>query len=351
MKSRLKTSLLSVLTLSLLWGCGAPPALVAAEGQSLEAKRSTGKYDLIVLPQEGVSPILKAIQGARESVTLEMYLFTNYDTSAQLVNALIARAKAGVDVRVIIEAHPYTPGKADEPLPPNLNQDAIKALIGGGVRVKRSSPKFRYTHSKFMVIDSKVAYFMTLNFTNSAFSTNREYALADSEPTDVAEAARIFESDWQEEVFVPRDPDLVVSPHNSRQRLLELISSAKRSVTIQCEYLTDPQVVKLLGEKARSGVEVTLMIAYHEKDPKTGYDPNGEAKVLYDQAGLKRYVFSRSIKMHAKAILVDGTRAFLGSENLTANSLDNNREVGLLLDDKAVVSELLKVTQKDWDAQ
>jgi cardiolipin synthase len=56
--------------------------------------------------------------------------------------------------------------------------------------------------------------------------------------------------------------------------------------------------------------------------------------------------------MHAKLILVDGQRAFVGSQNFSTVSLDANREAGIIVADTAVVTELAGVAQGDWaDAQ
>ena len=53
--------------------------------------------------------------------------------------------------------------------------------------------------------------------------------------------------------------------------------------------------------------------------------------------------------MHAKLVLVDGQRAFVGSQNFSAVSLDANREVGVIVADTAVVAQLASVAQGDWD--
>ena len=52
--------------------------------------------------------------------------------------------------------------------------------------------------------------------------------------------------------------------------------------------------------------------------------------------------------LHAKAIVVDGQRAYVGSENLSANSLDNNREVGILVGDMRVIHKLENTMRVDW---
>jgi cardiolipin synthase len=54
--------------------------------------------------------------------------------------------------------------------------------------------------------------------------------------------------------------------------------------------------------------------------------------------------------MHAKLVLVDGQRAFVGSQNFSAVSLDANREVGIIVADTVVVAQLVNVAQGDWSA-
>src|SRR5258708_36941752 len=52
--------------------------------------------------------------------------------------------------------------------------------------------------------------------------------------------------------------------------------------------------------------------------------------------------------MHAKIIVVDGKKAFVGSENISAQSLDQNRELGIIVSDANVLSRLQTTFQKDW---
>jgi len=133
-------------TLGLLTGCGvASPFASTAEPSRLHA-RSTGSLSLLVLPDDGVTPILSAIQGAKKSIQLEMYMLTDHDLTDQIVQALIARAKAGVNVQVLLDPHPFTgpkqPGQPDQ----DVNATAAQALTAGGVQVKRTSTTFAFTH-------------------------------------------------------------------------------------------------------------------------------------------------------------------------------------------------------------
>jgi phosphatidylserine/phosphatidylglycerophosphate/cardiolipin synthase-like enzyme len=51
---------------------------------------------------------------------------------------------------------------------------------------------------------------------------------------------------------------------------------------------------------------------------------------------------------HAKAIIIDGTSAFVGSQNLTQTSLDKNRELGMILTDQPNLDRLAHVFESDW---
>lgn len=52
--------------------------------------------------------------------------------------------------------------------------------------------------------------------------------------------------------------------------------------------------------------------------------------------------------MHAKIIVVDGQKAFVGSENISTASLEHNRELGIIVGDQNVLSTLQQTFQQDW---
>ena len=55
-------------------------------------------------------------------------------------------------------------------------------------------------------------------------------------------------------------------------------------------------------------------------------------------------------RLHARAIIRDGTRAFVGSQSLRTDELDNRREVGLLISNPTVTRRLMQVFEQDWEA-
>ena len=361
---------LPAVLLALLAGCTAPahpwapqhqsfrgqagslPQLTQASAAGAFGAQATSQRRLLVMPEAGVEPVLQAIRGAKTSIRMHMYLFMTSSLGAQVLEALAERSKAGVDVRIILDGAPFTAPKPPECQPPanpvSNNQPAFDALRAAGVKVKWSDPKFRFTHQKSMVIDGQAAWVMTSNMTSSAFKSNREYIVVDRERSDVADITRLFEADWAGTSYVPRDPDLVVSPNNSRQRILALIDSAREELLMQVEYMGDKEVYAHLGARVRAGVDVTVMVAHTEKGPCSTWDTGAEEAKALAAAGVTKVAFIKKVKLHAKAVVADGARAYVGSVNFTSNSLNNNRELGLLLADRPVVNELRAVMARDW---
>jgi cardiolipin synthase len=341
-----------------LAGCGRsslPPTALQSVGDAGAlskgaAPASKSALSLLVMPDMGVTPLLKAIQGAKHSINLEVYMMTNHDESAQIVQALAARAKAGVKVQVILEARPFIPPSGDNCAPPkeNPNLDAIRVLEAGGVKVQFGNPRFRFTHEKSMVIDGSTAYIMTMNLTNSAFNSNRDFAVVDHNSADVAEVNHIFDADWNAAPYAPKNPNLVVSPDNSRGKLLALVDSATKTLIIESEFISDKEFADHLKSRVAAGVDITAMLSFQEPNACIPGDINADTTKLLTDIGITKFVFSQKVRMHAKMIVADGQRAYVGSENMTANSLDNNRELGILMSDPAIIAQLTQIALKDY---
>lgn len=142
------------------------------------------------------------------------------------------------------------------------------------------------------------------------------------------------------------DANLVVSPVNARARLLAFISEVKTSLLVEDEEMYDQQTEDALIAAARRGVKVDLILP--QPCGSSGADAN--VSRLIQGAVQVRYI--STVYMHATMMIADDMRSFVGSENFSANSLDNNRELGLLIADTGVISKLKQTFQQDWsDAQ
>lgn len=288
--------------------------------------------DLIVEPDDGRRQLARAIREADRSVTLTMYLLTD----RTLIRDLEYAHASGIDVRVILERHPYGAGDA--------NQAAYDNLMAADVPVRWSNPRFLLTHEKAMVIDGASAYVMTTNFTRAAFSSNREFIVVDHNRRDVAAISALFERDWRGQPYAPRDGNLPLSPSDSRPLLAALIGSAHRTLDVYSEELQDPGMERLLAAAARRGVRVRLLLP---APSGPDLDAPGVAVVMAGGAQVRRAPAS-SLYPHAKAIVVDGRRMFIGSQNFSPASLDRNRELGVVVADRDAIATVEGTFAADW---
>ena len=298
---RLPSALRRLLMISLL---GAAPLLPPAG--PIQAAGGEPPRQLVIEPDQGPAPLLSFLGAAKHTLDGEIYLVTDQAVEA----ALTAAAARGVAVRINLEPHPFGTPRA-------VVARAYAALAAGGVQVRYTSSHWAFTHAKYLVADRARLWAGTMNWSGAGFRSNREYALVDADPPAAGEAEALFAADWIHAPYHGSAAALVVSPINARATLTALIASARRSLDLETEELNDPTISAALVAAAARGVRVRLVTTA------------GDALPALPGVEIRR---DPALYMHAKVILVDagepGAHLFLGSENLSAGSLDRNRELG-----------------------
>jgi phosphatidylserine/phosphatidylglycerophosphate/cardiolipin synthase-like enzyme len=320
-------------------GCGKACVPTPATASAVCAAASCGAraIHVFVEPDAGETPILSAISGARVSIWAEVYLLTD----RTVIRALEDAVRRGVDVRVLLEAHPFGSGDISA-------ARTLEELQAAGVSARPANPVFRYTHEKALVVDAATAYILTSNLSRSglggsASGANREYGVIDTDPHDVAQIAAIFTADWNHTTAVLDDQRLVVSPLNARAGLAALIGGAHALLQIEDEEMLDRLSEDLLIAAARRGVAVQIIL------PAPGAStPDSSADVMRLSQGGVRVRYLVAPYMHAKLVVADGAVAFIGSENFSSTSLDENRELGITIGEPQALATLSHVYAQDW---
>ncbi|MBI4789743.1 MAG: hypothetical protein HY782_22150 [Chloroflexi bacterium] len=310
---------------------GTPVPLLNAD-QLWARAQTCNCLTVYTMPETGSSIIVKAIDRAQKSVRLKMYLFT----SDAVREALVAAAKRSVDVRILMELNPYGGS--------TYNVDLYNAVKGTPVKMRWASYDFRYTHEKSLVIDDRIAFIMTHNITSSSFNANREYGVIDSRADDVAEIVKVYEADWEKIQPDLPTPRLVWSPINARQKWIALIDSAQRSIEIEQNEWIAPEIVNRVVAAAKRGVQVRAI--FSPRDPLSEDNAEPYRELVRQAGGQVKYMDDPYV--HAKMFLVDGQRAFVGSVNVSDNSLQNNRELGIIFDQADAVQVIRQTFERDW---
>lgn len=340
----------TILTLfALLSSCTLPPSLAPPKPFATPASpaRPAGSVELYVMPDEGQQWLTALITSARRRVLMKIYLLSD----DRIVAALKRARENGAEVRAMVEPAPFGGAATAD--------GAFKMLQKAGVNTKSTSPAFRYTHEKSFVIDD-LAVILTANMTRGSFSRNREFAVVQRDSNDVAEVVAAFEADWNRARFTPNSPDLVWSPVNARDRINALIESAQRSLMVYAASALDDQQIGLLVSAAQRGVDVRFLIS----PPRADSDDVNAADLDRLQRGRVSVRLLKSPYVHAKVFVADAERppsgtsqgvpqqreatAFVGSVNITTNSLDFNRELGLIFSDVTAIQRIAQTFERDW---
>ncbi len=290
-----------------------------------------------VLPSDAGAAILAAIRAAKTSVHMTMYLLSNN----QIIDALGDLHDAGKDVKVIL----------NKTFPPNggNNTSAFNSLTSRGVPVVYAPAAYQFTHAKTVIIDNKSILIMTMNLTFSSPTDNREYIATDSDPTDVADAEKLFAADFDNKA-VSVNGKLVVSPQTAtpvdpRKRLKALIDSAKTSLDVEVQALSDDALTDAIILAHKDKVAVRVVLSGGNDD--TPAEAESIAKLKAAGVPLKLVT---TPYIHAKTIVVDGTKVFVGSQNFTPTALFYNREIGVVTDSATEAKKITDTIAKDFAA-
>ena len=190
---------------------------------------------------------------------------------------------------------------------------------------------------------------MTLNLTPEDYATTRDFAVITNDPADVAAIETTFNADFTNAAITPPTGDnLVWSPTNSRAALTSLIDGATQSLLISQEEFADTA----LQTTGRSGPP-----ARRRRHPRPGESRRQILLRAQRAQGRGRRIAIYSSRtgyyIHAKTVLADyGTpqaSLFVGSENFSTDSLNDNRELGLVFYDPGCINGVHTAITADFN--
>ena len=273
--------------------------------------------ELIVQPADGLARTLSVVEHATASLDIVIFRFD----LKSLEKAIVAAVKRGVAVRALI-AHTNSGGDK------RLRQLELR-MLEAGVTVTRTADDLVRYHAKMLIVDREELHVYGFNYTSLDLKS-RSFGIIARDRKYVQEAFRLFDADAARQDFEPSIDGLVISPEHAREQLAKFIKRAKKSLVIWDPRLTDPQMLRLLHQRVKAGVDIRIIgkVAKRGSDLRVQKMPGG--------------------RLHVRAIVRDGEEAFVGSQSLRALELDGRREVGLLSKDAKVVKAILEVFESDW---
>lgn len=296
----------------------------------------TGPLTVYAEPSYGYTFVSSAIAQAHTRVYMTMYELSD----PQVINALIAAHHRGVDVRVLLDSAYH--GRS-------YNTPAYNQLQASGVPV-HWAPSSTIVHQKTLVVDNQ-AWIMTGNLTPQYYASSVDFTVFDQQPPDVNEIVQAFVDDWNGDLtntpssaqVTGAHGDLIFSPQ-SESTLVNLINQAHSGTTmlVENEEMNSSAIEQALEAAAHRGVDVRVVMT-RSSSWDTAFN-----QLVADGVHVATYAYSAPIYIHAKAIVINNSLAYMGSINFSTASMVYNRELGVITSDPQVLQQVTATINSNY---
>lgn len=323
--------------------------------------------DIFTDGKEKFDQLLKDIKSAKKSIHLQYYIFKNDGIGSKLIQALVEKAKEGVEVRLLY----------DELGSRTLRKKVFKELKAAGGHVEVFFPSkfhlinFRLNyrnHRKLGIIDGYIGYIGGFNVGDEYLGLNKKFGYwRDTHLRIIGTAVYAIQTrfilDWnqatdQHEInyspsYFPGKTDEIIGnigmqivssgPDSEWEQIkngyIKMITAAKESVYIQTPYfIPDASLLDTLRIAALSGVDVRIMIP-NKPDHMFVYWATFSYIGEMLKAGAKVYIYENGF-IHAKTLMVDRKITSVGTANIDMRSFRLNFEVNAFIYSEQIANKL-----------
>lgn len=203
-------------------------------------------------------------------------------------------------------------------------------LLELGVTVTRTADDLARYHDKLMIIDRRLLYVLSFNFTHHDIDHSRGFGIVTRNARFVQEALKLFEADATRKPYTPTLDTFVVSPANARKVIGAFIRKAKKELLIYDPRIADAEMLRALIRQAKAGMKIKVI-----------------GRIDMQALGLEVRKLAQ-LDLHTRTIIRDRHQAVVGSQSLRKAELDSRREIGIIVRDPKVVKGLVKTFEMDW---
>ena len=313
--------------------------------------------------------LLAELKAARQSITLETFLWKPGKLSQRIVDVLVAKAREGVAVRVLVDGA----GR-------KISRSEMHALRDAGCRVGRYHPfnlvsfglMNNRDHRKIAVVDGQIGFIGGHCIVDTWLGEARENKVRDISvrvrgPV-VGELQSAFLENWLETTgevlagdrFFPNlspcgdvKAHLVyISPAHMASSVEVLhyvaIAAAQKSIRVQNPYFVpDPQAVRALVAAVERGVDVQIMVpSVSASDNAIVQHASHHRFGALLEGGVRIFEYGRSL-LHQKVMTIDGVWSSVGSTNFDDRSFELNDEATLGIFEERIAHQLEQIFERD----
>ncbi len=318
--------------------------------------------------------LLEAIAGARHHIHIQYYIFSDDETGRRLRDALTAKAREGVEVRILYDDVGCTGVK--KAFFEGMRADGIEAYSFLHVKFPRFTSKVNYrNHRKIGVIDGRIGFIGGMNVADRYVlgierGNGKRERWRDThfriEGSGVAGLQASFLSDWSATTKqAVGGPAYFPAPERLTDNVMQIVPSgplgkwrtllqaveyavsrAAQRVWIETPYYLPSETLNAaLQEAALAGIDVRLMLPERSDSRVVDLASHSYLDDMV-QAGVKIAFYTPGF-LHSKLLLIDDDLAVVGSANMDFRSFEHNFEVNAFVYDRAFNARLAAIYETD----
>lgn len=339
--------------------------------QSFSLPFNNNKVEILTDGYDFFPSLLRDIASARDHIHIDVYIFEDDALGRLISDALIAKAREGVEVRVLYDA--VGCWSVDNRFFERMRIEGVEVEAFMPVRFPTFARKMNYrNHRKIFIVDGRVGYIGGMNFALRYVKGRHQRGWRDTmmriEGSGVYSLQRAFLIDWY---FVDRTlitsrnyyPALEADIHNNcvaqvvtsspvtewpdiMQGYVRILLEAKRYVYIETPYFlpTEP-VLFALRTAALAGIDVRIIIPMHSDTRVVEWASSSYIKDVID-AGVKVCLYQAGFN-HSKFLVSDDSICTCGSTNVDFRSFEHNFEANVFFYDEGLALRMKKIFLKD----
>jgi cardiolipin synthase len=341
-----------------------PHFIQTLEALTQSAERDAGVFEVFTNGENFYEAQLVEIRKATRSINLEAYIVARGEITDKLAEALAERARAGVQVNLLVDAI------GGFSLSKRTFEDMIRAQGDlrwyNPIRFTTWPNVNNRTHRELLIIDGRIGFIGGAGWADHWYKDQKNNprwrdTMVRFEGDSVAGLQAVFAENWLESSgeiltgweYFPlmrpaiRTPALVVGSapttgKSTKARVLfqTLLASAKKSIYIETPYfLPDSSARNELIRAVKRNVDVRIIVPGHKIDH---HMTRSSSRRLYGdviQAGAKIFEYEPAM-IHAKILIIDGLWSVVGSTNMDSRSFSINDEVNIAVLDESLAQRL-----------
>lgn len=339
--------------------------------QSLGIPFTSGNKVKILKNGDQIFPaMLESIHNAEKRVEFLTFVYWKGDIAKKFAAALSDKAKAGVDVYVILDSF----GCA------TISKDLIELMQKNGVQIEwfRPLPRLKIwksnnrTHRKVLICDGKIAFTggvgIAEEWEGDARNENewRDTHFQIEGPAVFGLQAAFMENWIESGRPITFHSDIEPVSHSDTKTQIQvirtaasvrwsdivmlyqtLITMAKKNITICTAYFNpDSVIIGLLKDAAARGINVQIMVPGKNIDHEIAKVAGDESFESLLEEDISLWYYQKTM-LHCKVIMIDDILSCVGSANFNHRSMLKDDEVNVVMIDKEVCSELYSHFKED----